>query len=194
MSEVEERAAEGLRVNGLPEQWARVGIIFEDQYLLVLRDAVRFPDGTEGTYIRVIPRHDQAPGVVVLPLQDGKIALVRHFRHATRDWHLEIPRGFGTPGLSVRAQAEAELREEIGAVIKTWQALGRMHVNTGVTSELGQLAVAEVEGARMVDGQEAISETLLVTPAELERMIRDDEITDSFTIAAYARAKLRGII
>jgi len=35
----------------------------------------------------------------------------------------------------------------------------------------------------------------LPTPvSEFERMIRDNEIADGFTLAAYARAKLRGLL
>src|SRR5690348_1136041 len=48
-------------------EWSQVGIVFRDQYLLVLRDAVRFPDGTLGTYIRFVDPKDSKPGVIVLP-------------------------------------------------------------------------------------------------------------------------------
>ena len=40
---------------------------------------------------------------------------------------------------------------------------------------------------------EGIAEIVPVAPAELERLIGESEITDSFTVAAAYHAKLRGL-
>ena len=56
-------------------------------------------------------------GVVILPVKDGKILLMHNFRHATRSWQWEIPRGFGEPGVSAEDQARAEVSEEIHAQV-----------------------------------------------------------------------------
>jgi|SRR5580704_10463282 ADP-ribose pyrophosphatase len=53
--QAEEYVAEKLRKAGKPVEWAQVGVAFEDPYLVLLRDAVRFPDGTLGTYLRSAP-------------------------------------------------------------------------------------------------------------------------------------------
>lgn len=66
------------------------GVLYRDRYLTLLRDPVRFPDGREGTYIRSIGTTAE-PGCVVLPLLDGEVVLIEHFRHATRSWHWELP-------------------------------------------------------------------------------------------------------
>ncbi|MGP3928192.1 hypothetical protein [Streptomyces sp. 8N616] len=71
-------------------------MVYEDAYVMLLRDPVRFPDGRTGTYIRSVSAM-QEPGCVVLPLLGGEVVLLEHFRHATRSWHWEVPRGFG-PG------------------------------------------------------------------------------------------------
>lgn len=42
--------------------------------------------------------------------------------------------------------------------------------------------------------EEGICETIWVSVPEFEKMIADNEITDGFTIAAYTRAKLKGLI
>ena len=62
---VEEAQRVQLTEQSLPASWATVGVVFEDQYIKVLRDAVEFPGGTRGTYIRVLPRHR---GGVIAPL------------------------------------------------------------------------------------------------------------------------------
>jgi len=56
------------------------------------------------------------------------------------------------------------------------------------------LFFAEVETYGSAEAQEAIAEIIATTVPEFERMIRDDEITDGFTLAAYTRAKLKGLL
>ena len=93
VAEAESEERSRLLARRLPVSWSRIGVVYEDPYLIVLRDAVRRPDGSLGTYARTLPASGAA-GAAVLPLLDGKIVLLRRFRHATRKWHLEIPRGF----------------------------------------------------------------------------------------------------
>lgn len=100
IQEAEAQMVQWLESKGMPTEWARVGIVYRDQYALILRDAVRFPGGFLGTYIRFVGEEDDPPGVIVLPVYQGQVLLIRHFRHATRSWHTEIPRGFGKKGLS----------------------------------------------------------------------------------------------
>lgn len=191
---VESQAAQRLAANGLPAVWARVGIVYEDQYLLILRDAVRFADGQYGTYIRGVARADSVPGVVILPVYNGLVVLTRHFRHATRAWHLEVPRGFGMKGLSNEANARRELEEETGGSASRLLSLGQMHVDTGMSSQCVELFYAETTSIGQPDVLEAISEVFLVNLAEFERQVCEGEITDAFTIVSYTRAKLRGLL
>src|SRR2546429_117950 len=92
IQEAESQMAQQLTARGMLAEWAHVGIAFQDQYLMILRDAVRFPNGSLGTYTRMVS--DRLRGLVILPIHQGQVLLIRHFRHATRTWHLEIPRGF----------------------------------------------------------------------------------------------------
>src|SRR6266487_1628763 len=80
-----------------PPEWADIGIVFNDPYVVILRDLVEFPDGSHNGYIRLYNRaylEGGAAGVVALPEMNGKLLLMHQFRHATRSWHWEIPRGF----------------------------------------------------------------------------------------------------
>lgn len=192
--EVEAQTAQRLAKKGLPRKWAEVGIAYRDQYLFVLRDAVRFPGGFLGSYIRIVGDEDKTPGVVVLPHYKEKVLLLRHFRHATRTWHLELPRGFGMKGLSSEEMALKELQEEIGGTASRLLSLGQIHPDTGMTSECDELFFAEVESYSDAEVFEGIIEILPTAVPELEHLIRENEITDGFTIAAYMRAKLGGLL
>src|SRR5213592_1007125 len=96
---------------GLPADDTRVGVLAEDPYLIVMRDAVRFADGSYGLYNRLMV----PSGAALLPLLDGAIILLYRFRHGTRTWHLEAPRGSFSGTGTREDEARRELREEIGA-------------------------------------------------------------------------------
>lgn len=192
--EAEETVGRRLEAKGAPAEWASVGVAYRDQYLTILRDAVRFPDGSLGTYIRMVDWGEGAPGVIVLPVYQGQVALVRHFRHATRQWHLELPRGFGEKGHTNEENARRELEEEIGAEVTRLVSLGSSYPDAGASSEFDVFYYAEIASYTQPDAQEAIAEIVLVSPREFERMMRDDQITDGFTLMAYARAKLHGLL
>src|SRR5581483_4951284 len=114
---VEASMAQKLEAKGLPTEWSQVGIVYRDQYGMILRDAVLFPGGAPGTYIRFIGNMDSGPSAIIFPRYKGDVLLIRRFRHATRTWHLEIPIGLGVKGLSGEENARKELAEEIGATI-----------------------------------------------------------------------------
>lgn len=190
--EAERQMAQRLEAKGLPVEWAKAGIAYQDQYRMVLRDAVRFPNQLLGIYTRIV--RDGVPGVIILPIYQGQVLLIRHFRHATRTWHLEIPRGYGEQGSSSDEDARRELKEEIGAPASRLVSLGRSYPDTGALSEYNAFFYAEVEVYGTLEADEAIVELLPTPIPEFERMIRDNEIEDGFTLTAYALAKAKGLL
>jgi ADP-ribose pyrophosphatase len=191
---VEAELAKSLVGKGLPPEWAHVGVVYQDQYLLILRDAVRFPDGEVNTYIRIVDNEDSVSGVAILPIYDKGVILTRHHRHATRSWHLEIPRGFGTKGVPSEETARRELSEEMDTTASRLISLGQMHVDTGLTSQCVDLFYADITSVGRPEAHEAISELLPVALSEFEQLIRRGEITDPSTIVAYTRARLYGLL
>lgn len=190
--QAEEYVAEKLRKSGKPVEWAQVGVAFKDPYLVLLRDAVRFPDGTLGTYLRSAPAADDFPGVAILPVWQGQVLLIRHFRHATRTWHLEIPRGFGMDP-DARQSAGQELREEIGADEITLIDLGEAYPDASADNGTICYFYASVAKYGKPERQEGITDILPTPVAEFERMIRDGELKDGFLLMAYGLARAKNI-
>lgn len=191
VSKAEQAVSQTLAKVGLSTSWARTGVAYEDQYMLIVRDAVRLANGELGTYVRTIDS-GRGAGVVILPRHRGKVVLIDHFRHSTRSWHLEIPRGFGTPGRTPEEDARRELKEEIGVLPTTLESLGVLYPDTGLHGAAVYLFCAEVEDTPSItDKKEGIRAIRFVPPGELSRLIRDGEINDGFTMAAYTRAILR---
>jgi ADP-ribose pyrophosphatase len=193
MDQAEASMADRLRRNGAPAEWATVGVAFRDQYLLILRDAVRYADGSFGTYIREVGLDPRYVGVVILPVWHGKVLLIRHFRHATRRWHLEIPRGFGSAD-GAEESAMRELAEEIGASGIELTALGEIYPDTGAANGRVALFYAAVAAYDRPEALEGIDEILPTLVADFEQMIGQGQLDDGYLLAAYGRAKARGLI
>lgn len=187
-----------LKQNSLNPASAEIGIVFSDPYIVILRDLVEFQGGHQSGYIRLYNRaylEGGAAGVVMLPEMNGKFLLMYRFRHATRSWHWEIPRGFGEPGVEAVVHAKKEIEEEVeGVVLGEPIELGLYFNNTGLEGNPIYLFLVHLESVGKPDTQEGIQKLRWVSVSELEKMIADGEINDGFTIAAYTRAKLKGLI
>jgi ADP-ribose pyrophosphatase len=173
---------------GLPHDDIRVGVLAEDPYLLVMRDAVRFADGSYGLYNRLLV----PSGAAILPIHDGRIVLLNRFRHGTRMWHLEAPRGSFSGQGTHEDEARRELHEEIGADAGEFIDLGTLHSTTGCLDEAHHLYMARINSLGVPDRHEAIVELCSFTIADTEARIASGEITDGPTLALFLRARLRG--
>jgi len=174
----------------LPSSDLRVGVLAEDPYLLVVRDAVRFADGSYGLYNRLIV----PSGAAILPIHDGRVVLLDRFRHGTRAWHLEIPRGSFSGTGAHDEEARRELSEEIGGHATELVDLGLLHSTTGCLDEMHHLYMARVDRVGVPDRHEAIAALRLFTIDETAQRIADGTITDGPTLAAFLRARLRGLL
>jgi len=175
---------------GLPCDDLRVGVLAHDPYLTLLREAVRFPDGSYGLYNRLLVPF----GVAMLPVIGERIVLLHRFRHGTRRWHLEIPRGCADGEDDFAGDARRELEEEIGAAGIELEDLGMLHSSTGCLDETYQLFLARIASVGAADVHEAIGELRLVTVEELQSLIASGELTDGPTLACFLRARLRGLL
>jgi ADP-ribose pyrophosphatase len=193
----QEKRSLHLEQKSQPIEWADIGVVFNDPFVVVLRDLVEFPGGFRNGYIRLYNRaylEGGAAGVVMLPEMEGKLLLMHQFRHATRSWHWEIPRGFGEAGVSAEDQARAEVKEEIGGEIAELTNLGLYFNNTGLEGNPIYLFLAKMTSISEPKLKFGVDKFIWVSVSELEDMIVDGEITDGFTIAAYTKAKLKGLI
>ncbi len=169
------------------------GIVYEDEYVRLVRDAVVFPDQSRGSYIRIIPRRREN-AVAVLPTGGGKILLLRHFRHSLRRWVWEIPRGFGEYGLTAEENAEKELKEETGINAAELEYLGKICPDSGMSSDQVFVFLAEFPAECRFgkqDEKESIQEYRMLTREELRMLAESGDMIDSFTLSAIALACLR---
>lgn len=194
LREIETTMGACYRVRGYPAAWAEVGIHYQDPYIIILRDAVVFPDGSPGIHHRALRLGADPSGVAILPVHRGRVVLCRHFRHPLRGWSWEVPRGAIDGSDGADTAARKELAEEIGADIVTVTRLGRLHGTTGLMGITVLLYFATLAAVGKPAAGEGIVEVKSVSVGELEEMIRSSEITDAFSIGCFTHARLRGLI
>lgn len=190
---VERDMGEFLRARGLPESCAKVGIVAQDAWVIVVREAVEFPDGARRTHSRIFNR-TLNHGVAILPLLGDRVVLTRQFRHALQNWSLEIPRGGVEVGKSPAESARAEVEEEIGGDISELVELPFMNGSTNVYAHGVYTYFARLTRIGGPQIAEAITSLVQVTVRDFENLIRRGEIVDAFTIGAFAHARLRGLL
>lgn len=196
ISDWETKKEAELRLKGLPLEWAKIGVILDDPYNIIIRDLVKFPDGDLRGYGRSIATATLrgGRGVVVIPEYQGKIMLLHQYRHPTRQWHYEVPRGYGEPNTPADVNALKEIEEETGGKVEKLVSLGEFYNNTGWEAASVALFYAKLASVGDANLNEGIESFVWLTVQELEEWIADEKITDGFTIAAYTKAKLKGLI
>jgi ADP-ribose pyrophosphatase len=183
--EIERRSRSSLPVDDL-----RVGVLATDHYLgWLVRDAVRFSDGSMGLYNRVLT----GPGGLVLPLLPTGVALIQIFRHAARRWFLEAPGGSFDQGEDFRNEVRREMHEEIGANAMELVELGSVATSPGLTNETLSLFAARIDRVGHPETAEGISGIRIVPFAGLDDLILNGDINDGPTIVAIMRARLKGL-
>src|SRR5260221_14475332 len=155
--------------------------IYKGPVFGVRRDEVLEPGGLRT--IREVITH---PGsVVVLPvLPDGRILLVRQYRHATRQYLWELVAGRIDAGENVRQAAARELIEETGYRAKRFRVFLDVFPTPGFLEERMYILLAE----KLTAGEAQPEEDERITvktfqPAALERMIRLNVLRDAKNFA-----------
>jgi ADP-ribose pyrophosphatase len=147
----------------------------------VRRDKVLEPNGVRAT--REVITH---PGsVVVLPvLPDGRIVLIRQYRHATRLYLWELVAGRIDSGEGVRQAAARELIEETGYRARRFRVFLDVFPTPGFLEERMYIVLAEglTAGKAEPEEDEKITVKAFTTP-RLDTMIRKGELRDAKSIA-----------
>jgi 8-oxo-dGTP pyrophosphatase MutT (NUDIX family) len=160
--------------------------VYTNSWMRVREDSIVRPDGSAGIY-GVIDKPDYA---LVIAVDGDRLHLVEQFRYplGLRRW--EFPQGTA-PDLAdpdPLELARRELREETGLRAASMTRIGQLDVAPGMSSQRGQvfLATGLTEGAPERELEEQDMRSAWFSRSKVESMMRNGEITDAQTIAAYA--------
>jgi ADP-ribose pyrophosphatase len=161
--------------------------IYRGRLLTLYEDTISAADGTPGR--REVVTHPGAVAVVAT-VPDGRVVVVRQWRHPLGQALWEIPAGLLEPDEPPLLAAQRELREETGYTAAGWRLLGVLATAPGFCSERLTLFAADglTPGEPDLDEGEIVRAALM-TPDELLLLAAAGE-TDAKTVAALALAAL----
>lgn len=137
-----------------------------------------------GTAIDLEVMHHPGASAVVATDDDGRVVLVRQYRHAAGGYIWELPAGILAPDEPPIACAARELREETGFEATELRHLGTILTTPGFCDERIHLFLARGlrETSHSHEADEVIIEIARVPLAQALAMIRRGEIVDGKTI------------
>ncbi|MCH9634626.1 MAG: hypothetical protein S4CHLAM7_13790 [Chlamydiae bacterium] len=168
---------------------SQCGIIDTDTYWIWIRDAVVFPTGYEGTYNRVVWRSavDGPGNVAILPvLKDGRVILNLNYRHSTRSWEIELPRGGRFYGETPEKACRRGLRSETGCLTDSQVYLGSITADTSTVTTVTPVFLGYV--SEQIESDQDPSEAILGLIT-----LSKQEIKEAF-IRGFIEIKMNGEI
>jgi ADP-ribose pyrophosphatase len=157
---------------------------YEGPLFRVYTDEIR-ENGRE--MIRDVVRHNGS--VVILAIDDTKskrdplVVMERQYRHAAKEYLLEVPAGKMEEGEDALAGAKRELLEETGFQAKRWKKMVRYFASPGFLGEFMQVFIAEglTLGAAQPEYDEQL-EIEMIPLSKLLRMIEEGKVHDGKTL------------
>ena len=162
-------------------------LVYRGKIIDLFLERVTLPNGAQAE-LEII-HHPGGAAIVALD-EDGRVCLLRQYRHAVGGWVWELPAGKLDPGEPPLSTARRELQEEAGIQGARWESLGKIISSPGIFTEIVQLFLAR--GLRAVSAQHEAHEVFEVhwfPFSEALELARTGEITDAKTLAGLFRAE-----
>ncbi len=143
-------------------------LLHDGRIFRLLYERVRLPSGL----VQEVDLVEHRGAVAIAAREgDGRLVLVRQYRHAVGEWTLELPAGRLEPGEDALDTARRELEEETGLVAGRWSFLRTFVPSPGFCSERIHLFLAEelapVAGVRRAHDVDEELDVVRLWPGEL---------------------------
>lgn len=161
-----------------------------DGFLKIRIDHIELPNGFAFKYDYV----DKIVAVLVLPILDDQLVMIKQYRHAVKREVYDLPGGGVHPGESYEQAARRELLEEAGYTAAQLHPLGAFHHAPGCMDSVVHVFAAT--GLTEGTAQPEISEMLTlvrISFADFERMI-ETEPMEAAAPLAYFLALRKGLL
>ncbi len=167
--------------------------IFNDRWFKVRKEKCETPGGkiVDPYYVYDFPAWVGAVGVT----EDGRIVMIRQYRHALGETIIEIPGGCVDDTDATTQEAIArELLEETGYEFSSYEYMGRISPNPSTNSNLLHMFLAKggkKVASQALDENEEI-EVVLLSVDELKQLLRENKIVQAMHLSCimYALERL----
>ena len=160
-------------------------VVYSNRWMRVHEDLTELPDGTPGVYGWV----EKPPAAIIVALEPEHVWLVEQYRYPVGARFWEFPQGAweGAPDADAEELARGELAEETGLRAARFENLGRLHFAYGLSDQYVDVwrATGLEPGPQALEATEYGLVARRFERTEVERMIRDNEIRDAASVAAW---------
>jgi ADP-ribose pyrophosphatase len=132
---------------------------------------------------------DHPGSVVIVPIMDDNVLILKQFRIALESTILELPAGTKEPEEEWLNCAQRELREETGYRAASWTSLGKVWPGPGITNELMAVYLArDLSPAPLPPDDDEEIEVVFHRFNELVTEALNGELQDAKSVVAILRA------
>lgn len=167
----------------MKDKKTKLGVVYKSKFNMMVVDLVKDYENRIFQYERIIPTVKKG-AVVVLPIYEDQVVLLKQYRHALRDYQYSIPRGYGEEGVSAEENVKKEIAEELGADAYDVKYLGTCVADSGLSGNKVSIYMCNIKNYNIRSGYEGIKEAVCVKIQDLPLWIRDGKINDGFTLSA----------
>lgn len=166
--------------------------LHKKRWLTVRQDKCELPNGKviDSFYVNEYPNW-----VNVFALtKDGKVIMVKQYRHGINTIEIELPGGVAEEGESMEEAVLREAMEETGYKFENIEHLGKVCANPSTTNNYMHMFLAtggEKVAEQKLDDTEEV-EVLLLTIDEVKALVKDNKMMQSLHVNCifYALARL----
>ncbi len=172
-------------------KWKKLSskIVYKNSWYRVREDKVITPSGKEGTYSVV----EQKQSVFIVATTDkNELYLVDQYRYPTDMESLEVPGGGVEELETPLVAAKRELQEETGLTANSWEEIGFIQLENGISNAIGHIFVAKGLQKTEMDkkSEDGIDNLKVISYPNALQMVKNGQITDSISVAAIVKAAL----
>ncbi|MCJ8208797.1 NUDIX hydrolase [Mucilaginibacter sp. RS28] len=169
--------------------------LIKDRWATLRKDVCELPDGRVKDDYYVLEYPNWAS--VVALTEEGKVLMVRQYRHAAGIVSLEIPGGVIEKGEEPEAAIRRELLEETGYVFEKFESLGSIYPNPSTSTNVTYNFLA-TGGKKVAEQSLDEHEEILIeeyTIEEIKQLLASHQIPQALHVTAlfYALWHLRAL-
>lgn len=159
-------------------------VVFDQKWMPILQESVELPNTIIIDDYYLWKEGDVAMGIPVLP--DGKIVLVRQYRHGSKQVSLEVPAGMVDSHENMVEALKREVLEETGYKVVKEEKLSMTTPSPGKIRGMTHVYVVYVASERQQSHQDITEELeiVLVSVHDIPELILNGSIIDAPSIAA----------